>query len=63
MNPTTSTATELRIEAYKWYRLAADQGYGASQNSCDTVTLRMTREEVAEGIHRAKAFAASRLNK
>ncbi len=63
MNPTVNNAAESRIEAYKWDRLAADQGYGASQNSCDTVTLRMTREEVAEGIQRASAFAASRESK
>ncbi len=50
MNPTTTAPAELRIEAYKWFRLAANQGYGLSQNSCDTVTLRMTREEVANPI-------------
>ncbi len=63
MNSTDNIAAESRIEAYKWYQLAADQGYGASQNSCDTVTLRMTREEVAEGIRRATGFAASRESK
>lgn len=59
-NTAESAAAESRIEAYKWYRLAAAQGYGVSQNSCDAVTRSMSREEVSEGNQRAAAFVASR---
>jgi len=55
-----STAGESRIEAYKWYRLAAEQGYGTSQNSCDVVTMSMSRAEVTEGNQRTAAFEAKR---
>jgi uncharacterized protein len=58
MKITESHAAESRIEAYKWYRLAAAQGYGTSQNSCDVVTMSMSREEVQEGNERAAAFVA-----
>jgi hypothetical protein len=49
-------AVESRIEAYKWFHLAAGQGYKDSERCCERVTLGMTREEVAEGNHRAAAF-------
>ena len=58
MKITESRAAESRIEAYKWYQLAAAQGYGTSQNSCDVVTMSMSREEVLEGNERAAAFVA-----
>jgi TPR repeat protein len=58
MKIAASTAAESRIEAYKWYRLAAAQGYGTSQNSCDVVTMSMSREEVTQGNQRASAFVA-----
>ncbi len=53
-------AAESRIEAYKWYRLAAAQGYGSSQSLCDSVTMSMSSEEVGEGNQRAAAFVVSR---
>ena len=59
MKTAASTAAESRIEAYKWYSLAAAQGYGTSQSSCDVVTMSMSREEVAEGNQRAAAFVAT----
>lgn len=52
-------SAESRIEAYKWFKLAAGQGYGDSLNSSDSATLRMTRDEVAEGDRRVKSFASS----
>lgn len=52
-------ARESRLEAYKWLRLAAAQGYRGSDAAFEGVTLDMTREEVAEGNHRAAAFVAA----
>lgn len=50
------SAVEGRIEALKWVRLAAAQGYRGAENACEFVALGMTREEVAEGGRRAAAF-------
>jgi hypothetical protein len=50
-------AVESRIEAYKWFRLAAAQNYRGAMTLCDSATLRMTRDEVTEGNRRADAFA------
>ena len=47
-----------KIEAYKWFHLAAAQGYQGSAEACDMMTLDMTREEVTEGNQRAGAFLA-----
>jgi len=49
-------AAESRIEAYKWYRLAAAQGYRDSAQSWSNLTLNMTRAEVATGNQRVAAF-------
>lgn len=49
-------APESRIEAYKWYRLAAVQGYKDSEAAYITLTLNMTREDVAAGNRRAAEF-------
>ena len=49
-------ARESRIEANKWLRLAAAQGYAGSEVNCDAIALRMTPEDVAEGSRRAAAF-------
>ncbi len=51
-------AAESRIEAYKWYRLAAAQGYQGSETAYATLTLNMTRAEVVDGNQRAAAFSA-----
>jgi TPR repeat protein len=50
--------TEGRVEALKWVRLSAAQGYPAAQGACEFVALGMTWEEVAEGGRRAAAFVA-----
>ena len=52
-------AVESRIEAYKWFTLAAAQFYGNSQMRSDSATLQMTREEVAEGNRRVRDFVAA----
>ncbi len=52
-------ATELRIEAYKWLHLAAAQGYFGSDAACERVSFKMSREEVADGNHRAAAFVGT----
>ena len=50
-------ASESRIEAYKWYRLAAAQGYQGSEEAHASLTLNMTRADVAAGNQRVAAFA------
>jgi TPR repeat protein len=52
----TGLAVEGRIEALKWVRLSAAQGYRGAENACEFVALGMTREEVAEGGRRVAAF-------
>lgn len=54
-------SVESRIEAFKWFHLAAAQGYGSSEVARDRVTMGMSREEVAEGAERAATFVAARL--
>jgi TPR repeat protein len=49
-------AAESRIEAYKWYRLAAAQGYRDSAKAWTNLTLNMTRADVAIGNQRVAAF-------
>jgi len=55
-------ASESRIEAYKWYRLAAAQGYKDSEKAWSYLTLNMTREDVAVGNRRVAAFAIGKSN-
>ena len=49
-------ASESRIEAYKWYRLAAAQGYQGSEMAYSTLTINMTRADVIAGNQRVAAF-------
>lgn len=49
-------ALESRIEAYKWFHLAADQGCRDSAAACERLAMRMTREQVLDGDQRAAAF-------
>jgi TPR repeat protein len=51
---------ESRIEALKWVRLAAAQGYRGAEGACEYMALGMTREEVAEGGRRVQAFSPRR---
>ncbi len=52
--------SEGRIEALKWVRLSAAQGYRGAENACEFVALGMTLEEVAEGGRRVTAFVADK---
>ena len=47
---------ESKVEAYKWFFLAAAQGYRGSGSACERVTLSMSHEELADGNRRAAAF-------
>ena len=49
-------ALEERIEAYKWFQLAAAQGYGDSAAASATMTLKMTHADVIDGEKRTAAF-------
>lgn len=50
-------ALESRIEAYKWFHLAAAQGYKGSASACATLVLSMTHEDVVDGDQRIAKFA------
>jgi TPR repeat protein len=52
-------AHESRIEAYKWFTLAAAQGYSGSDAASSRVVLKMTHEDVAEATQRVDAFRVS----
>ena len=47
---------ESKIEAYKWFHLAANQGYQGSIAAFETLTLSLTREQVTDGNQRVAAF-------
>ena len=55
-------ASESRIEAYKWYRLAAAQGYQDSEKAWVTLSLNMTRADVVAGNQRVAAFEIGKPN-
>lgn len=50
-------AMESRVESYKWFALAAAQNYRDALARSDSATMRMSREEVAEGNRRVQTFA------
>jgi TPR repeat protein len=60
MNGQPREAVESRVEAFKWLRLAAAQGYQGSAAACEFVTLGMSREEVTDGNQRTAAFVAGK---
>jgi TPR repeat protein len=51
-------AAESRIEAFKWFTLAATQNHSDALVRADRATMGMTREEVTEGNRRVKSFIA-----
>jgi hypothetical protein len=53
-------ALESNLEAYKWFYLAAAQGYRASDAARDSVAIGLTQEQVTEGNHRANACLPAR---
>src|SRR5277367_3815451 len=46
-------ALESNLEAYKWFRLAAAQGYKESNTARDDIAIGLTMAQVVEGNHRA----------
>lgn len=57
VDPRHDGAKESRVEAYKWFCLAAAQDYRDSQTACQRVRLMMTTPEITEGNRLAAAFA------
>jgi hypothetical protein len=53
-------ALESNLEAYKWFHLAAAQGYRASNAARDDIAIGLTLEQVNEGNHRANACLPAR---
>ena len=49
--------SQSRINAYKWFRLAAAQGYHGAETACEVVNLNMTREDVVEAGRLIAAFS------
>jgi len=47
---------EAIIEAYKWFSLAAGLGYKDSDLMRDTISLKMNRQDLAEGSRRVNEF-------
>lgn len=47
---------QSRIDAYKWFHLAAAQGYKGADVAREMVNLHMTRADVVEGGRRIAAF-------
>lgn len=60
MSGAEANAGQSRIEAYKWFRLAANQGYRGAVTACDAVNLHMTREEVEQGNQQVAAFTCGK---
>jgi hypothetical protein len=52
-------APEARIEAYKWFQLSAAQGYKDSEGAYAPLTVKMTREDVADANQRVANFVAA----
>jgi TPR repeat protein len=63
MDGLPADAPEARIEAYKWFQLAAAQGYKNSEGAYATLTFKMTRADVAEAIERVARFSAAKESK
>ena len=60
LNRASPNAARSRIDAYIWFRLAADQGYRGADSACNVVNLHMTRADVLEGGRRIAAFHAGK---
>ena len=56
-------ALEARIEAYKWFQLSAAQGSLDSEGSFAPLTVKMSREDVAEANQRVANFVVIRVPK
>ena len=51
-----ATASQSRIEAYKWLQLAAVQGYHGAEAACNVVSVHMTQADVQEGCRQVALF-------
>ena len=51
-----ATMIEARIEAYKWFQLAAASGYKGSAEAHELLTQKMTHNDVTDGAQRVAAF-------
>jgi TPR repeat protein len=51
---------ESNLEAFKWFTLAAAQGYRASKSACEDIAINLTRAQVDEGTERAEACIPAR---
>ena len=51
---TEMDAVESRIEAFKWFSLAAAQEYRNAGVQCDSAAMRMSRDEITEGNRRIR---------
>ena len=60
LNGLKSNRSESRIESYKWFRLASEQGYKDSMASCESMNISMSNEELNEGNRRADDFGAAK---
>jgi len=56
MGPVSKEAHEAQIEAFKWFQLAADQGYWKADDSRERVNLEMNHADVAEAKRRVASF-------
>ena len=59
MDGRPADAPEARIEAYKWFQLAAAQGYKNADGAYATLTIKMTRADVAEANQRVARFTVA----
>jgi len=51
--------SELRLESYRWFSLAAAQGYKDSVAHCNRLTINMSRSEVTEAIEGLARYSAA----
>ncbi len=54
-----TAGSELRIQSYTWFKLAAAQGYAQALERSEAAALCMNHEEVMEGNRRVLAFTKS----
>ena len=59
LDESPEAVSQSRINAYKWFRLAAAQGYQGAETACEVVNLNMTREDVMEAGRRIAAFSVT----
>jgi hypothetical protein len=60
MDGMAADAAEARIEAYMWFELAAAQNYIPAKGAYALLTIKMTRDEVAEARRRVSAWVQER---